>query len=63
MNQLSKSLKVEYNVDYTLDSEFSAYARYLQSKWRVSKGYPIDEKKKYEILLTLILLKKLKPTF
>lgn len=38
----SKDERVKYNVDYCnqQDTDFSAYARLLQSKWRDSKGYP-----------------------
>lgn len=40
MITLSKEEKIKYNVGYSKDTEFSAFARYLQSKWRVEKGYP-----------------------
>lgn len=36
----SKEERVKYNVDYPQDTEFSAYARLLQSKWRDKKGFP-----------------------
>src|SRR5258706_6885377 len=36
----TKEERIQYNVDYSKDSEFSAYARLLQSKWREQKGYP-----------------------
>ncbi len=36
----SKEERIKYNADYPPDTEFSAYARLLQSKWRESKGYP-----------------------
>ncbi len=35
----TKEERVKYNVDYPQDTEFSAYARLLQSKWREKKGY------------------------
>jgi hypothetical protein len=36
----SKEERLKYNVDYPQDTEFSAYARLLQSKWRTEKGFP-----------------------
>jgi len=35
-----KEERIKYNVDYAQDTEFSAYARLLQSKWRNKKGFP-----------------------
>jgi hypothetical protein len=35
-----KEDRIKYNVDYPQDTEFSAYARLLQSKWRDKKGLP-----------------------
>ena len=40
MNRPKKEERVKYNVDYPQDTEFSAYARLLQSKWRDKKGFP-----------------------
>lgn len=33
--------RVAFHVDYPPDTEFSAYARLLQSRWRESKDYPM----------------------
>ncbi len=35
-----KEERIKYNVDYQPDTDFSAYARLLQSKWRSKKGFP-----------------------
>lgn len=35
-----KEDRIKYNVDYPQDTEFSAHARLLQSKWRDKKGLP-----------------------
>jgi len=35
-----KPERLKYHVDYPQDTDFSAYARLLQSKWRQGKGYP-----------------------
>lgn len=35
--------RIEFNVDYSEDTEFSAYARLLQSRWRTAKGYPMGK--------------------
>lgn len=35
--------RVAFNVDYSEDTDFSAYARLLQSRWRTSKGYPMGK--------------------
>ncbi len=35
-----KDERIKYNVDYLPDTDFSAYARLLQSKWRDKKGFP-----------------------
>lgn len=32
--------RIKYSVDYPEDTEFSAYARLLQSKWRIKMGFP-----------------------
>ena len=34
-----KDERIKYNVDYPQDTEFSAFARLLQSKWRDKKGF------------------------
>lgn len=36
----NKSERIKFNVDYSRDTDFAAYARFLQSKWRETKGYP-----------------------
>lgn len=36
----TKEERLKYNVDYTPDTDFSAHARLLQSKWRTEKGFP-----------------------
>ena len=36
----TKDERLKYNVDYPQDTEFSAHARLLQSKWRIEKGFP-----------------------
>jgi hypothetical protein len=36
----SKDERIKFNVEYPQDTDFSAYARLLQSKWRDKKGYP-----------------------
>ena len=33
--------RIAFHVDYPPDTEFSAYARLLQSRWRASKDYPM----------------------
>jgi PD-(D/E)XK nuclease superfamily len=58
----SKKLREEYSVDYSGDTDFSAYARYLQSKWRVSKGLPFN-KKKYGNFLPPEIAEKEKANF
>jgi len=35
----SKKDRLEYNADYAADTDFSANARLLQSKWRREKGF------------------------
>lgn len=40
MTRPAKEERIKYNVDYTQDTEFSAHARLLQSKWRAKKNYP-----------------------
>ncbi|RZK26432.1 MAG: hypothetical protein EOO43_02875 [Flavobacterium sp.] len=39
----SKEERLKYKVDYAQDTEFSAFARLLQSKWRERKGYPATQ--------------------
>lgn len=34
----------KYHVNYKLDTDFAAYARLLQSKWRVAKGLKMNDK-------------------
>ncbi len=36
----SKEILAKYNVYYMRDTDFSAYARLLQSMWREKKNYP-----------------------
>lgn len=40
MTRPTKEELIKYNVDYPQDTDFSAFARLLQSKWRHSKQYP-----------------------
>ncbi|MCB0506849.1 MAG: hypothetical protein KDD21_00980 [Bacteroidetes bacterium] len=40
MTRPTKDERIKYNVDYPQDTDFSAYARLLQSKWRQQKGFP-----------------------
>jgi len=40
MTRPSKFDQIKYNVNYPPDSDFSAYARLLQSKWREKKEFP-----------------------
>jgi hypothetical protein len=40
MTRPTKEERIKFNVDYPPDTDFSAYARLLQSKWRDKKGYP-----------------------
>ncbi|MDD2798003.1 MAG: hypothetical protein PHV20_05365 [Bacteroidales bacterium] len=39
MTRPTKDEKIKFNVDYPPDTDFSAYARLLQSKWRVRNGF------------------------
>jgi hypothetical protein len=41
----NKEEREKYFVDYPQDTDFSAYARLLQSKWREKMGYPRPESK------------------
>ena len=45
MNRPSKEERIKFHVDYSPDTAFSSYARYLQSKWRENKGYPTQANK------------------
>lgn len=58
-----KSEREKFKVDYAPDSEFSAYARLLQSKWREEKRYPIDKDKKYGNFIDLTFAKDTKANF
>ena len=40
MTRPAKDERIKFNVDYPQDTDFSAYARLLQSKWRHKKGFP-----------------------
>lgn len=40
MTRPSKDDRKKFNVDYPQDTDFSAHARLLQSKWRDKKGFP-----------------------
>ncbi|RZL20395.1 MAG: hypothetical protein EOO89_00380, partial [Pedobacter sp.] len=40
MMRPSKEERVKFLVDYPQDTDFSSFARLLQSKWRQEKGYP-----------------------
>lgn len=59
----TKSERQKFKVDYAPDSQFSAYARLLQSKWREEKGYPMDSKMKYGNYLDLAFAKETKANF
>ncbi len=39
MTRPTKEEQIKYSTDYSKDTDFSAFARLLQSKWRDSKGY------------------------
>jgi len=41
----SQNERTKYGVDYSKDTDFSAYARLLQSKWRESKKLPYNRAK------------------
>jgi len=43
MLQPTEEEKIKYSVDYYQDTDFSAYARLLQSKWREGKGLPFEK--------------------
>lgn len=40
MTRPSKEEQIKFNVHYSLDTDYAAFARLLQSKWRDKKGYP-----------------------
>ncbi len=40
MTRPTKDEQIKYNVDYPQDTDYSAFARLLQSKWRDRKGFP-----------------------
>ncbi len=40
MTRPTKEDRIKFNVDYPQDTDFSAYARLLQSKWRDKKKFP-----------------------
>lgn len=40
MTRPTKEERIKFNVDYASDTDFSAYARLLQSKWRDKKKLP-----------------------
>lgn len=40
MKRPTKDERIKFNVDYPKDTDFSAHARLLQSKWRDKKGFP-----------------------
>jgi len=46
MTRPTKEELIKYNVYYPTDTDFSSYARLLQSKWRVKYNYPINMVKK-----------------
>lgn len=58
-----KSEREKYKVEYAPDSDFSAYARLLQSKWREENGYPIGDEKKYGNYIDLDFAKETKVNF
>jgi len=59
----TKSERQKFKVDYAPDSQFSAYGRLLQSKWREEKGYPMDSKMKYGNYIDLAFAKETKANF
>jgi len=40
MTRPTKEDRIKFNIDYPQDTDFSAYARLLQSKWRDKKKFP-----------------------
>lgn len=56
----SKEERLKYHVDYPQDTDFSAYARLLQSKWREKKGFPVLKMGNF---LDVDFAKKLKVNF
>lgn len=60
MKRPSKEERLKYYVDYPQDTDFSAFARLLQSKWREKKGYP---ELKMGNFLDVDFAKKLKVNF
>lgn len=40
MTRPTKDDRIKFNVDYPLDTDYTAFARLLQSKWRIKKGFP-----------------------
>lgn len=40
MTRPSKEELIKFNVDYLPDTDYAAFARLLQSKWRDKKGFP-----------------------
>ena len=62
MTKPAKSVLKKYNVDYAKDTEFSAFARLLQSKWRKKKKYP-EQKGKYGNYMTIDYAKETKANF
>ncbi len=62
MTKPAKSVLKKYNVDYAKDTEFSAFARLLQSKWRKKKKHP-EQKEKYGNYLPINYAKETKVNF
>ena len=62
MKILKEELR-KYSAYYSKDNEFSSFCRYLQSKWRTEKGYPMDKKKKYGNYLDLDFAKRTKNNY
>ena len=60
MTRPTKEERVKFDVDYPQDTDFSAYARLLQSKWRHEKGFP---KLKYGNFLDIEFAKTTKANF
>lgn len=60
MTRPLKDEQIKYSVDYSDDTDFSAYARLLQSKWRDKMGYPFV---KYGNFLELEFAKETKSNY
>lgn len=61
--KLSKKELEKYSAFYLKDNEFTSYCRYLQSKWRESKNYPMDSSNRYGNYIDLEFSKNTKNNF